>query len=113
MSEKKHCDFGPVFWIHLLYIALIYTSPLWLNWKIMPLAIGVVYFQWFFFGGCVLTIWEFGRTEHNSFYWYYLNRLGFKFSLKKVNLFTDYLAPSLIFIFAFTWQFIFGHAAWL
>ncbi|OGN00620.1 MAG: hypothetical protein A3B91_02285 [Candidatus Yanofskybacteria bacterium RIFCSPHIGHO2_02_FULL_41_29] len=113
MDGKKHCDFGPIFWAHLFYIILIYISPFWLDWRWMPLGVIGMYLQWYYFGGCFLTKLEFGESEHNNFNWYYLNRLGFNVSLKRVKIFTDYLIPIFLFVFAFVWQFILGHAAWL
>jgi len=113
MGEKKYRDFGPIFWVHLLYIITIYASPFWLTWKWMPLGVVGMYLQWYCFGGCFLTKLEFGESEHNSFVWYYLNRVGFKFGLEKVKRCTDSWSVVYLLIVTLIWQVMLGHAAWL
>ena len=93
-----------MFWIHLSFVVFSYTSPLWLDWKWIMLGIATMPLQRFFAGGCIFTKIEFGNSGHNSFNWYYLNRLGFHVSLKTVKLFTDYLIPAALLIFALIWQ---------
>lgn len=63
----------------------------------------ILFFSVVLFKGCILTKIEFGDSRY-SFNWHYLNKLGVKVSLKTVKLFTNYLIPAFLLIFAFIWQ---------
>lgn len=97
MGRREGCsDFGLIFWIHLAVIVLFFSSPFWISWKIILVGILAFYFQLLVFRGCILTKAEFGETTHNSFFWYYLNKMGFKVSEKSVVVFVDFFIPAIL-----------------
>lgn len=99
-KETRHSDFGFIFWLHLAVIIIFLSSPFWVRWEIVLVGILLYYLQLLIFGGCILTRAEFGESDHNSFYWYYLTRIGFTFSKKKVDIFVDYFLPAILLITA-------------
>ena len=101
--EKK--DFGIIFWVHLLIILAIYSSPFWVDWKIIAVGIGVYYLQLILFKNCILTTLQFNEKERDTtFYSYYLTKLGFNINKTKLRLFLDYIMPWLILAVALPWQ---------
>lgn len=98
-------EFGPTFWLHLVLIILVWTSPFWLSWRIILLSILIYYFQIWLLGGCILTQAQFKNVSHNySFYYHYLKKLGFKPNERKLHIFLNYIAPWLILGVAYLYQ---------
>jgi len=112
-GRKEHRDFGPVFWAHLASIVIFYLSPFLIDWRLVVILGGLLVLHWRYFGGCLCTIWEFGKDGSTNFNWYYLNRLGFRVSLKRVCFFTDYVIPLGLFTTCLVWQVVLGHEPWL
>lgn len=87
--------------VHAVIMLLAYTSPLWLDWKLMIVGVILYYIQLLIFGGCLLTKAQFGRFDA-TFTGYYLNMLlatfGIKAKDRKIKLFLDTLAPIFIII---------------
>lgn len=81
--------------IHVLATILFLTSPLLIPWWGIPVIIGLFLLQNKIFGGCVLTLLQFGSTKE-GFYYHYLSKLGFNVTEKKVNLVIDYGFPLVI-----------------
>ena len=103
MEMKK--DFGLIFWVHLLLIILVWLSPILFSWKIILLLIFIYYLQLFVFGDCILTKKQFGNEKREeTFYSYYLCKIGFKINKKKLVIFLDYVLPWILFIIAYSIQ---------
>ncbi len=101
----KKREFGFIFWVHLILIILVWTSPFWLNWKLIFLFIVLYYIQLIIFKDCILTKKQFKtKTRSTTFYYYYLTKIGFKLKIEKVRKFVDYYAPWIIFSFALILQ---------
>lgn len=87
--------------IHAIIMLFAYTSPLWLDWKLITLGVILYYIQLMIFGGCLLTKAQFGRFDA-SFTAYYLKRLldkiGIKNEEKSIKRFIDLLAPTFVII---------------
>ena len=105
---KEHRPYGFFFWLHLVSIFFLWTSPFLVDLKWLPLGLIALYFQWRILGGCACTYWEFGHFD-TPFYWYYLNRWGVKISRKGADILTDYVIPIWVLIFGVIWQWVLGH----
>jgi len=98
-------EFGLIFWLHLIIILAIYSSPFWLSWKIVILFVLLYYFQLWFLGNCLLTKWEFDEVKRDTtFYSHYLSKLGLNFDKRKLKLFLDYFMPWAILAVALIYQ---------
>lgn len=105
MGSKGHSDFGPIFWIHIVILTIIYSCPFWVDWRIILVGIFTCYLQWWLCGGCILTRRQFeGTKERITFHWYYLSKLGFRFSQKNVDRCVDYFVPWFLLAMAYIWQ---------
>lgn len=103
-NHKKHKFFGPVFWIHLTFLLLAASSPFWLDWRLILLALILLHLQWIVLGGCYLTFWEAGRDPNMTFEYYYLRRIWPKLNKKKMKMIDRYIIPTLLVAFAFFLQ---------
>ena len=98
-------EFGLIFWLHLIIILLVLSSPFWLSWKIITIFILLYYLQLFFLKNCVLTKLQFNEPERDTtFYSYYLTKLGFKVNKRKLKIFLDYVLPWVILLISFLLQ---------
>ena len=106
----RHRDFGFYFWLHLFFIILFWSAPFLFDWKAIVAGMILYAFQIKFFGGCILTHFEFrGREpQPTSFYNYYLTKTGLKLNPKKVSWAVDYGITSVILLLTVVWQFILG-----
>ena len=94
---------------HTVIIILLYTSPLWLGWKLIAIAIILNYIQIYIFGGCVLTIKQLKSTKI-SFQEWLLAQLGAKVNRPKFNRFLRWQLPFIILFLAIVWQELLGFA---
>jgi len=93
--------------IHTFIIFLLYTSPFWLDWKLIIAAIILNYAQMFILGGCVLTIKQFQSAEM-SFQEWLLAKLGMRVKRPKFNRFLKWQLPFIILALALLWQEVLG-----
>lgn len=100
----KNKDFGLIFWIHLLVLCLMYSSPFLFSWKIIFAGVLVYYLQLLIFGGCILTIKELGSDRKEGFNAYYLHKAGFNIDERKLGIVLNFIVPSAISVFALVWQ---------
>jgi len=98
MNEQARAhDFGLYFWIHATIIVGIWTSPFWLSWNWLLVAIGIYYLQLGVWGDCVLTAAQFGtRRRERSFYQHYLEKMGFRVNGERLIVFLDLILPWLL-----------------
>lgn len=98
-------DFGLIFWLHLVLILAIYSSPFWISWKIILLFVGLYYLQLLVFKNCVLTNIQFNESQRDTtFYSYYLGKLGLDLDKRKLRIFLDYFVPWIILLVALALQ---------
>jgi hypothetical protein len=108
MKEVK--EFGLIFWLHLLTIILIWSSPFLVDWKLIALFILLYYLQLIAVGNCILTWKQFGAGKRQiTFYYYYLSKLGLKLNVDRVRFVADYLLPWIILAMALFWQQVWGN----
>jgi len=95
--------------LHSLIMILAYTSPFWLDWKLIIAALVLYYIQIWIFGGCVLTYAQYSKWNETfsgrSIIWLG-ERFGLRFSMKGVKHFLDWL-PLAYIIIALTYQLLF------
>lgn len=105
-------SFIPLF--HTILIILAWTSPFYLDWKLILIGEIIISLQYMIFGGCTLTNLQFNKKakakSDNTMYSYYLQKLGFKPNKKKVKFLAKYIFPLLILLFALIWQIILKHS---
>jgi len=91
--------------LHLILILLVFSSPAWLNWKLILLLWILNLFQIWIFGGCLLSQYQFKR-KNQGFYRYYIDKFFPKNRIKEkyLNFFLDYLIPIILVIIAFIIQ---------
>lgn len=98
-------DFGFIFWVHLFLIFLVWISPILFDWKIIFLLILVYYLQLVIFGGCILSKKQFGSNKREeTFYSYYLCKMGIDVNKRKLVFFLDYILPWVLLIVAYVIQ---------
>lgn len=108
----KSKDFGFVFWMHLLVLCLMYSSPFLFSWQLILIGVILYFLQLLVFGGCVLTIKELGEDRKEGFNAYYLRKLGFKVNETKLKIVLS-LVPWILLFVALVWQVVLKHTPYL
>lgn len=89
--------------LHLIIIIITYTSPLWLDWKLIGLGVALYWIQIRVFKACVISIAQYGDTE-TSFVATYLNQFLKLFNkelkVDDIRFFLDWILPISFFILA-------------
>lgn len=92
--------------LHVIFIVLAYTSPFWLDWRLVGLGALIYWIQLLVFKACIISIAQYGNTE-TSFVAVCINKLmkifGKEFSIKRIEVFLNWL-PLLFFIMAYLIQ---------
>lgn len=91
--------------LHILLLTLWYTSPFYLDWRIVIGTVLAYYLQLWLAKGCLLTMGQFGK-KNEGFYYHYLRKCGFSPNQKMLNLILDYIIPGFIITLAITLQVI-------
>jgi hypothetical protein len=110
MSKDKEIPESKTFGIiiaHILIILIAYSSPIWLDWRLVTLGIGLYYLQIAIFGGCLLSLGQF-KGERKSFHEWYLTKLGLRVNRRKLTFFLNKIQPFLFLIAALIMQLGFG-----
>lgn len=110
MPEPENKDFGPIFWLHLLVLCLMYSSPFLFSWQLIMAGVVLYFFQLLVFGGCILTILEFGKDRKEDFNIHYLRRIGCNISESKLGFILNFVIPSAILATTLVWQIILKHS---
>lgn len=83
---------------HLIIMTLAYTSPFWLDWRLIIVGLGLYYLQIWIFGGCILTYAQFGKWDETftgrGIMWF-ASKVGFRFKNESIKRFFGYLAGNL------------------
>lgn len=86
-------------WLHIVFLALWYSSPWYLDWRIIIGTVILYHLQMHFAKGCLLTLGQFGRNNE-GFYYHYLRTLGFRPNKKHLNFVLDFIIPGTMIIVA-------------
>ncbi|NJK71410.1 MAG: hypothetical protein HC932_04130 [Thermales bacterium] len=108
-SHIQSEDFGFYFWLHIIVIAIMYLSPFIFPISIILFGLFSYRLQLLIFKGCILTHAEFHSKDitqkpKNSFYAYYLAKLGIFPNTKNLSFFLNVIIPIIIFSVAIFWQ---------
>ncbi|MBI4057820.1 hypothetical protein HY405_00675 [Candidatus Microgenomates bacterium] len=94
--------------VHTVIVFLLYTSPFWLDWKLIIPAIILNYTQMYIFGGCILTNKQFENVEISFHEWLLSKaRVSIKNRLKFLR-FLRWQLPFIILALAILWQELLG-----
>jgi len=106
MPQSK--DFGPVFWIHLTAVLIIFISPFLFSWKAVFVGMVAYYLQIKIRRGCILTQWEFrGQGHDDTFYYHYLKKIKPDISRAGINFIADRVVPPALLFLALIYQVFF------
>jgi len=94
--------------LHIVILALWYTSPLYLDWRIVIGTVVLYHIQTYFAKGCILTQGQFGKNNE-GFYYHYLLKFGFHPNKERLNFILDYFIPSMMIVIAITLQVVIPH----
>ena len=103
MKSKKKL----IFWIHLILLIVIWTSPFWLDWKLILLGIFLVYIQELIFKSCILTIAQFNDNEEwreMTMYTFIFEKIDFKVNRKRMKFIARFILPWIILLMSLIWQ---------
>lgn len=94
MKLKLHLHIPSYFYgvLHGLIILVAYSSPLWLDWKIIGIGIALYYLQLGVFVGCVLSHAQFGKDK-DRFAGIVLKKLGWNLSNQALTILLDIMLP--------------------
>lgn len=88
---------------HTVIILLAYSSPFWLDWKLVLLGVALDYIQIIVAGGCVLSLAQFDDKQM-TFHEWYLRKLGIRVNRPKFNFVLRYIVPLVILAAAVLFQ---------
>jgi len=95
---------------HTLLILLAWTSPFWLDWKIILICLVLYFLQIFIFKSCVLTNFQFEskvtKKSEMTMYTFWAETFGFKPDRKRLKFVSSYIMPLIILIITILWQII-------
>ena len=90
-------ELGFYFWIHLIVILFMWTSPLFLNWKIILALIVLYYIQLYVYGDYILIKKQFKHKSRDmTIYIQILENFNFNVNRKKMVFLSDYVFPWII-----------------
>lgn len=100
---KPRRDNGLLITAHALVILLAFSSPWWLDWRLVLAGVAAYYVQLLVFKGCVLSQYQF-KNSAQTFHGWYLAKLGWHPDPVKLLFVLNYVLPPLILVIAFAWQ---------
>ncbi|MBU6214715.1 hypothetical protein KGM48_02620 [Patescibacteria group bacterium] len=89
--------------LHIVLLIAWYTSPFYLDWRIVILTVVLYHFQLYYAKGCLITQGQFGK-QNEGFYYHYLTKFGFHPDKKKLSFVLDYIIPGMMIVLAITLQ---------
>lgn len=107
MNTKIEDKSTLVITLHIIIIALAYSSPFWLDWRLVTTGIILYYVQITIFGGCLLSLAQF-KGEKISFHEWYFTKWGIAVNRAKLKFFLDRVLPFVFLALALIAQLIFG-----
>lgn len=91
--------------IHFLIILTVWSTPFWLNWKIITIVWILNLLQIKIFGGCVLSQAQFNNKK-DGFYSHYIKKIfpNSKIKDSQLNIILDYILPIILIILGYIIQ---------
>jgi len=101
--------------IQLILILLVWSSPFWIDWKIILGGIFIYYLQLVILKEDFFTKRNFNTKERGemTFYSFILEKIGISINRKRLQLIADYIFPWIIFAIAYCWQIFLGNIVYL
>jgi hypothetical protein len=101
-------DFGIIFWLHLVFILIAYSSPILFRWQLIFFGVLFLFLQQIIFQGCLLTHAQFGKDPYMTFYYRYLTLMGFSVNKKKLKFLMAWIMPLIVFSVSLLLQKVLG-----
>lgn len=91
--------------LHVLIILALYTSPFWLDWRLIIVYWLLNWLQVQMLGGCVVSQLQF-KDKHEGFYRHYINKYFPKNKItgKELTVALDYVLPAILVIIGYIVQ---------
>jgi len=98
-----------------IIIALVWSSPFWLSWKLILAGIFVYYVQLVLLKEDFFTKRNFNTKNRGemTFYSFILEKIGINIDRKRMQLISDYIFPWIIFAIAYYWQIYLTKVIWI
>ena len=111
----KVTNFKISLFIQFLLIILVWSSPFWLDWKLIFIGIFIYYFQLIILKEDFFTKRNFNTKERGemTFYSFILEKIGINIDRKRMQLVSDYIFPWVIFAVAYYWQIFLEKLIWI
>jgi len=93
---------------HIIIMVFAYSSPFWLDYRLIMVGLLLYYLQILVFGGCILTFAQFGRWDETFTgrgIIFLGDKIGLKFTKGSVKRFLNIL-PALFIVIALLYQVI-------
>ena len=108
MKDGTKKDYGYIFWIHLSIILFWYVTPFLFSWYWLIIGVVFSYAQGLMINGCYLTHAQFGKENDDTFWGYYLRKLGLKLDKKIAKIIFFWIEPLVVLLIALVWQMLLG-----
>jgi hypothetical protein len=108
MDNNAKKDYGCIFGVHLSVILFWYVTPFLFSWYWLLMGVVFSYAQGVVFNGCVLTHAQFGKENDDTFWGYYLRKLGVKLDKKTAKIIFFWIEPWAVLLIALVWQLCLG-----
>lgn len=91
--------------LHVIIILGIYTTPFWLDWRLIIVYMVLNLLQIKIFGGCVISQYQF-KDKHTGFYKHYIDKYFPKNKItdRELNIVLDYIIPIILVIVGYIIQ---------
>ena len=90
--------------VHVLITLAFTFLPILLSWWLIIVIYALWYAHLFIFGGCILSIAEYGKDNRKEFGTELLKRLGIHMTHEHYRFFSRYLQAPLCLVLALIWQ---------
>lgn len=109
-AEKTKLQYNAVFWIHACITLLAWVGPFLFNWMLMCSAYAIVILQHTVLKKCILNDKHgVDESEHHTIYSAVFEEMGIPVSRKPLKKFVRNYLYSLLAVFTFLLQFVFGY----
>lgn len=88
---------------HLVLIVAAYSSPWWVDWRIITVGAILLWAQFLLFGGCLLNKHQYGDIKQ-TVYERYLVRMGFRPNRQIVLVLVRFVLPLSVVVIAYLVQ---------
>ncbi|MEK7171081.1 MAG: hypothetical protein AAB774_02145 [Patescibacteria group bacterium] len=89
--------------LHLLLIIAAYSSPFWLDWRVITTGVLILWIQYIAIGRCILNDVQYGSKD-GRLYEGILTALGIKYDQEKLGIILNFVVPTIVLAIALIWQ---------